>query len=163
MIHVTDQRDDVAAVRVAPRLGVHLRDEWADRVNDDQAALLAALLHRRRDAVRREHTDRAGRDLVLVVDEHRAEPLEPPDDVVVVDDLVADVDRWPVLGEQYLDDLDRTVDAGAEGARSGQQHLLHGKTSATAPSRPSARRASEAARATPRGSRTKARTSPRQS
>ena len=100
VVGVADERDEVAAVGVAPRLGVHLRDERADGVDDAQAAALAVLPHRRRDAVRREDADRAGRDLVLVLDEHRAEPLEPADDVVVVDDLVADVDRRPVLLEQ---------------------------------------------------------------
>ena len=54
-----------------------------------------------------------------MVDEDGAEPLEPLDDVVVVDDLVADVDRRPVLLEQDLDDLDRAVDSGAERARGG--------------------------------------------
>src|SRR3712207_7930695 len=37
------------------------------------------------------------RDLVLVLDEDGPEPLEAADDVVVVHDLVADVDRRAVL------------------------------------------------------------------
>src|ERR671930_503419 len=49
------------------------------------------------DSVRRQDADRARRDLLLVVDEDRSHPLEPPHDVVVVDDVVADVDRRPVL------------------------------------------------------------------
>jgi hypothetical protein len=32
------------------------------------------------------------------------------------------VDRRAVLGEQALDDLDRPVDTGTEGAGRGQQH-----------------------------------------
>ena len=56
---------------------MHLRDERAHRVDDLEAAALAVLLHRRRDAVRREDADRTGRDLVLGLDEDRAEPLEP--------------------------------------------------------------------------------------
>jgi hypothetical protein len=64
--------------------------------------------------VGRQDADLTARDLVLVLDEDRPEPLEVPDDMLVVDDLVADVDRRPVLFQQPLDDLDRTVDAGAK-------------------------------------------------
>src|SRR5690606_2374699 len=41
----------------------------------------------------------------------------------VVDDLVAHVDRRPVLLQRPLDDLDGAVHTGAESARSGEQHL----------------------------------------
>src|SRR5207248_9552262 len=121
VVGVADERDEVPAVGVAPRLGVHLRDERTHGVDDLQPALLAALLHRRRDAVRGEDADLARRDLVLVLDEDRAELLEPADDVVVVDDLVAHIDRRPVLLEQPLDDLDRSVDARAERSRRRKQ------------------------------------------
>jgi len=56
----------------------------------------------------------AGRNLVLVLDENGPEPLEVSDDMLVVDDLVANVDRRPVLLQQPFDDLDRTVDAGTK-------------------------------------------------
>ena len=152
VVGVADERDQVAAVRVAARLRVHLRDERADGVDDAQPALLAVLLHRRRDAVRREHADLARRDLVLALDEHGAEPLEPAHDVLVVDDVVADVDRRAVLLEQPLDDLDRAVDAGAERPRRREQDA---PAHATASSAFSARRAPAAARAVTTGSRAK--------
>src|SRR5207247_8898453 len=99
----------------------------------------------------------------LGVDEDGAEPLQPLDDVVVVDDLVADVDGRAVLFEQDLDDLDRAVDPGAEGARSREQDLHAVHLLVAVASRSRARFASDAARAKPRGSRTKARTRPGQS
>ena len=83
-----------------------------------------------------------GGHLVLVVDEDGAEPLEPADDVVVVDDVVADVDRRAVLLEQPLDDLDRAVDAGAERARRGEQDAAHSAAPSRAPSARGGRRAS---------------------
>ena len=46
----------------------------------------------------------------------------------VVHDLVPHVDRAAELLERALDDLDRAVDAGAEAARLGQDHLLHHST-----------------------------------
>ena len=99
-----------------------------------------------------------------MVDEDCPEPLETLDHVVVVHDLVADVDRRAVLLEQDLHDLDRAVHSGAEGARGGEEDLAYeDHPFVTAPSRSSARLASEAARAKPRGWLAKARTRPGQS
>ena len=61
--------------------------------------------------------------LVELVDEHRAQLAQPVDDEAVVDDLVADIDRRAEPLERQLDDLDRAVDAGAEAARGGDQHV----------------------------------------
>ena len=52
-----------------------------------------------------------------LLDEHRAFRLQVVDDELVVDDLVAHVDRRAELRERLLDDRDRAVDAGAEAAR----------------------------------------------
>src|SRR6478609_5368821 len=161
---MADERDQVAAVGVAPRLGMDLRDERADGVHHAEAAGLAVGAHRGSDAVRRQDADRPGRNVVLVVDEDGAEPLEALDDVVVVNDLVADVDRRPVLLEQDLDDLDRPVDPGAERARRGKQDLAYlDHPLATSPSRPSARCASTADRTKLRGDLAKTRASAGQS
>jgi len=115
VVGVSDECHEMTTVGVAAGLRVDLRDERADRVDDPETAPLGVLLHPGRDAVRREHADLPGRNLVLVLDEDRAERLEPPDDVLVVDDLVANVDRRPVLLQKPLHDLDRAVNARAEG------------------------------------------------
>ena len=98
MTGVTDQHDAMAVGRVAPGLDVHLRHERTRRVDRVETALGGVLVHRRRDAVGREHERRALRHVPLVVDEHGATALEVPDDVRVVDDLLADVDRGSVQG-----------------------------------------------------------------
>jgi hypothetical protein len=54
---------------------------------------------------------RARRHVGEVLDEDRALALEVVDDVGVVDDLVADVDRRAELVQRALDDLDRAIDA----------------------------------------------------
>src|SRR5262249_28654412 len=138
------------AVCVAPRLGVHLVHERTRCVDDAEPALLSGFLHRRCDTVRREHADLALGDLALILDEDGAEPFETAHDVLVMDDLVADVDRRAVLLEQPLDDLDRAVDTGAEGARRGEEYAAPHVATASS-SACSARNASRIARtASPR-------------
>ena len=75
-----------------------------------------------RDAVGGEHHGRAGRHLVELLDEDRAPRLEVGDDVLVVDDLLADVDRGAVEVERLLHGHDRAVDACAVAAGRGEQH-----------------------------------------
>ena len=82
----------------------------------------ACRVHRRRDAVRGEHHGGALGHLVELLDEDRAARLEVGDDVLVVHDLLADVDRRAVQVERLLDRDHRPVDAGAVAARRGQQH-----------------------------------------
>ena len=74
-------------------------------------------MHARGDAVRRVDDRRARRHLGLLVDEDRAARLEIADDVDVVDDLLADVDRRAVVLERLLDRLDGALDPGAVAAR----------------------------------------------
>ena len=83
-------------------------------------------VHRRRDAVRGEHHDRALGHLVGLVDEDRACLGQGLDDVPVVHDLVAHVHRRTVLLQRPLDGLDGAVHACAVAARLGQQHPLTG-------------------------------------
>src|SRR5439155_21179034 len=101
-----------------------------------------------------------GRDLVLVVDEDGAETLETTYDVVVVHDLVPDIDRRTVLGEQALDDLDRAVDSRTKRPRCRKQDAF---AHAIASSPLSARRAPTAARSVTSGCRAKPRRKPRYS
>src|SRR5205085_3881789 len=58
-----------------------------------------------------------------LLDKHRALLPEALDDVLVVHDLVAHIDRRAVLLERALDDLDGAHDAGAEATRLGENDL----------------------------------------
>ena len=60
----------------------------------------------------------------LRFDEHRAALAQLLDDVLVVDDLLAHVDRRAVQLERALDGLHGAIDAGAVAARGGEQELL---------------------------------------
>ena len=79
--------------------------------------MLRSCRNRLRDAVRRENHRSFVRNLVELVDEHRAEPAQPVDDEAVVQDLVAHVDGRSETLERQLDDLDRPIDPGAEASR----------------------------------------------
>ena len=61
-----------------------------------------------------------GGNFVELLDEHRAELLQPFDDVAIVHDLVAHIDRRAIFLQRQHDDLDRPVDAGAKAARLAQ-------------------------------------------
>ena len=76
-----------------------------------QAARGRLLVDRRGDAVRGEDDGRALGHLVGLLDEDRAASLEGRHDVLVVDDLLADVDRGAVQVERLLHRDHRAVDA----------------------------------------------------
>jgi hypothetical protein len=88
-----------------------------------------------------ENHRRAGRNLVELVDEDGALPLQAVYHVAVVDDLVAHVDRGAVFRQRQLDDPDRPVDAGAEAARSGEHDFEGGLGHGRSRQRPAVRRA----------------------
>ena len=115
---VPDQQDAVALAGETPRLVVHLGDQRAGRVDGLEAALGGLGVHHRRDAVGREHDGGTLGHLVELLDEDGAAGGQVVDDVLVVDDLLAHVDRRAVEVERLLDRDDRPVDAGAVAARS---------------------------------------------
>ena len=124
MVGVADEQDRVAVGRVPPHGGVHLGDERADGVDRPQPPPGRALVHGRRHPVRREDEQRARGRLVLALDEDRAAPLELTDDMDVVDDLTADVDRRAVQLERALDGLDGPLDPRAVPAGRGEKQPL---------------------------------------
>ena len=108
MAGMADQEDVAAEPVVAHRLLVDLGDQRTGRVEIEQLAHACVLGNRFGDAVSREH-HRAmavvGGNLVQLLDEDSAAGLEPFDDVAVVDDLVADIDRRAVFLQREHDDL----------------------------------------------------------
>jgi hypothetical protein len=74
--------------------------------------------------VRRENDRLALGHLALVLDEDRAPRLEVADDVRVVDDLLADVDRPTVEIEQLLDRVDGPLHTRAVAARRSEEDAL---------------------------------------
>ena len=82
----------------------------------------------------RQHDDRAFGDLGLLLDEHGTLRFEIEDDVQVVDDLLANVDRRTVFGECALDGIDGAIDAGAVSTGGSQENLSAHPLMVAAPS-----------------------------
>src|SRR5436190_557352 len=59
--------------------------------------------------------------LIELVDEDRPLGLESLDDIAVMHDLVADIDRPTVALDGALDDVNGALDTGTEAARAGEQ------------------------------------------
>ncbi len=128
---VADQQDVDVLAGEPPRLGVHLGDQRAGRVDRVQVAAGGLLVHDRRDAVRGEDDDGALRHLVGLVDEDRPARLEARHDMGVVHDLLADVDRLAVPLERSFDRLHRPIHPRAVAARGGEQHPAMHRLAAT--------------------------------
>ena len=108
---------------VAAALIVHLGDQRTGRVDGRERARLRFVLDVSRHAMGAEDRHGARRHVLQCLDETRALRLERFDDVAIVDDLVAHVDRRAMLGQRPLDDIDRPNDAGAKPARLGENDL----------------------------------------
>lgn len=136
---VADEDNLVIALRESPSLAMDLGDQWARGVDGPQVALGGVAMHLWGHAMRTEHNDLALRHLVGLVDEYCAPLLELCDNVHVMNNLLADIDRGAVGLQGLLDGLDRTIDPRAVSAGFGQQNsfLSH----ATIVSDPGRRRA----------------------
>ncbi len=120
---VADHDEFVALFGELGHLDVHLGHQRAGGVKHMKAALRGLLLHRLAHAVRAEHQRGAGRHVGQVFDEDRALGLEVVDDIGVVHDLVAHVDRAPEFLQCAFDDLDGAIDPRAKAPRLGQNDL----------------------------------------
>ena len=120
---MADQNKPAPLRDVALALIVHLGDQRAGGVEHRQLALRRFLLDALGDAMGAEDGDRVRWNLGKVLDEMRALGLEALDDVLVVHDLVAHIDRRTVFLQGALDDLDGADHAGAKSARLSEYDL----------------------------------------
>jgi hypothetical protein len=72
-----------------------------------------------RHPMRAEDRNATFRNLVYFVDEMGAFGAQPIDNVAIVHDLMADIDRWPIFLQRPLDNLDRALDPGTKTSRLG--------------------------------------------
>ncbi|CAB4987566.1 unannotated protein [freshwater metagenome] len=103
MTLVADEDDLVPLVRESPGLGMNLGDKRAGCVDGLQSALSGLGMDGGRDAMSGEDDGCPLGDLLDLVDENRASGLKGGNDVLVVNDLLADVHRCAVEIERLLD------------------------------------------------------------
>ena len=122
MTGVADQDDRAAALVMNESLAVDLGHERAGRINGEEIALAGHLGNRLRHAVGREdHRRRSGGNLIEVVDEYRALGAQGIDNVAVVDNLVAHIDRRSVNRQRAFHRVDGAHHAGTETTWRGEQ------------------------------------------
>jgi hypothetical protein len=116
---MADQQDLAAALEVDRRLAMDLGHQRAGRVQGEEIARLGLGRNRFRHAMGRKYHRCIGivGDLGQFLDENGALGLQAVDDVFIVHDLVADIDRGAIDGERPLHGVDGAHDAGAEAAR----------------------------------------------
>ncbi len=124
---MADQHDLAPGGLMAPDLDMDLGDQWARGVQVEHVAPLRLGRHRLGHAVGGEDDRTIARRFFEMFDEHRAEPSQPVDDVGVVDDLVAHIDRRAILQQRLLDDLNRAVHPSTKAAWTGQQDVKRRK------------------------------------
>ncbi len=122
---MADENALLPTTGIAQYLHVHLGDQRAGRVEDPQATTLGFLLHGTGDAVRRKDDDHVVGHLMQFLDEDRAAFAQAVDHETVVYHFMAHVDRRAEHVQRPVDDLDGTIDTGAETAGIGQLDL-HG-------------------------------------
>ncbi len=121
MAGMADQQNFAAGGELALGLDMHLRDQGASGIQIEEVAGPRRLRHGLRNAMRGEYDRRVGiRDFVQFLDENGALGFEAFHHVAVMDDLMPHIDWGAVFGERKLDDLDGSVDTGAEPARGGE-------------------------------------------
>ena len=114
---VTDQQDMPAALVMNFGFPMNLRDERAGGVDGKQATLLCICRNGARNAMGGKDNRRAGfRNLVEFLDENGALCLQHFNDVAIMDDFMADIDRRAVGLDGSFDRVDRPNHAGAEAA-----------------------------------------------
>ena len=123
MVVVAEQEHGASLLGMAAHLLVHLRDQRAGGVDEAQAAVDRFGAHLRRDPVSGEDDPRAVGHLVQLLHEDGAALLEILDDVSVVHDLAAHVDRCAEAFERGGHGVDGALDTGAERARRREQDL----------------------------------------
>ena len=71
------------------------------------------------------HRDRAGRNVVDFIHEHRALGAQLVDHPLVMNDLVTHVDRRAEPLEREFDDIDRSDNPSAESSRLGEEDFQY--------------------------------------
>ena len=122
---MSDEDDFAPLPRVAPGFVVNPAHQRTGRVDHLQTPNAGVVLDLAGHAVGAEYRDGAPRNFRDFLDEASALVAQAVDDMLVVDDFVANVDGRAINLQRALDDIDRADHPGAEPPGLRQNHL-HG-------------------------------------
>ena len=120
---VSDEDDLVTLPAVTSRFVVYLAHQRTGRIDHPQPADAGLVLHFPGHAMGAEHRDGVLRDVFDVFDEASALVAQTVDNVLVVDNFVANVDGRTIDLERSFDDVDGPDDSGTESSRLCEQDM----------------------------------------
>jgi hypothetical protein len=116
MVAMPDQDDRPAGLGISTPLHVHFRDERTGCVEHRKTPRRGVFFDRPGNAMSAEDGRCAWGYLIKFFNEYGTKAPQPFDDMSIMDDLMANVDRRAVLIECPFDDLYGSNDARAEAA-----------------------------------------------
>ena len=119
---MADENEPASLRDITFALIVHLGDQRTGRIQDRKLACRSLLLDAFGDAMRAEDGDGVRRNLGKVLDEMSAFGLQALNDVLVVHDFVAHIDRRTVFLQSALDNFDGADDAGTKTTWLGENN-----------------------------------------
>src|SRR6185437_14046243 len=122
MAGMADQDDGTPLSQVVAALRMHFRDEWTGRIEHTKASFGRLGLDLFCDAVGTKNRYCIRRYFRKVFYKVRPTCLECVDHAFIVHDLVAHINRRPILVERPFDNLDRANDARTKPARFSENH-----------------------------------------
>ena len=120
---MSDHDDAVALLVHLGDFHMNFSHQGARRIVNRQVASPGFFFDGFRNAVRREHEDRTVGHFVDFVHKNRTLFSQGIDDMFVVNDFMADVNRRAVHCKCSFNDRNRTVNTGAEASWLGQQNF----------------------------------------
>src|SRR5712671_5524394 len=124
MILVADQDDGIAATGKLSGFQMDLSNQRTGGVDDLQIAAAGLIPYLRGDAMCAEDGAGSGRDLVQLLHENRARFAQAVHNMLIVNDLLAHVNRRAVEIQRNLDHIDGPNDARAKSAWFQQKDLF---------------------------------------
>jgi hypothetical protein len=120
---VADQDHVTPVAGIALHFHVNLRNEGHVASNTVRPRAFASFSSALDTPCAEKMTVPFGRNLTQLLDENRAQPPQPVDDMTVVHDLVTHIDRGSEELDRALHDVDRAIDTGTEAAGIGEKNI----------------------------------------
>ena len=120
---MADEDDFPASLMMAFGLDMHLGDKRAGRVDIDHVAAFGFGRDGFRHPMRGKDDGPVWRALVQLFYKDGAQLFEAGDNVLIVDDFMAHIDRGAPFAERLFDDLDSAINPGAKTTGGGESDL----------------------------------------